>query len=269
MGVRVGNSLAALFAERQTGLAAGRLNRTLTQLGSGVRIGRAADDAAGLAIAERFRAEIRGLNQEINNIQTGINLTQTAEGGLSVQADAVGRIRELATRAASGLLTAEQRLELNEEAQQLLEQIENTAQNTEFNGTDLLNGTTNTVQLDGEGEVQVNLNESTTSSLGIDSVDISTAAGAQDAISALDTATARISQNRASVGAQQNRLRNAVEVRDQQALDQQAAESQIRDLDLARAVVARTRDQILLQSGVSAIAQGNLQNQTALRLLGG
>ena len=269
MGIRIGDGAAGLFAQRQTSQAVGRANRGLERLASALRINRAADDAAGLAIAERLRTAVRQLEQESSNFQSGISLAQTAEGGLSGQSDAVGRIRELAVQASNGTLTNDQRAAINEEAQQLIQQIDATAQNTDFNGTGLLDGSTPNVNLEASGDVQVTLQESTSASLGIADVDLSTAGGAAAAIDALDDASQTISSNRASLGAQQNRLSSAIQQREIGAQNAQEAESRIRDLDIARATIEQARDQTLLQAGISAIAQGNLQRQTALRLLGG
>lgn len=269
MGIRIGDGAAGLFAQRQTSQAAGRVNRGLERLASALRINRAADDAAGLAIAERLRTVVRQLDQESSNFQSGISLAQTAEGGLSAQSDAVSRVRELAVQASNGTLTDDQRAAINEEAQQLIQQIDDTAQNTEFNGTGLLDGSTPNVNLDAGGNVQVDLQESTAASLGIAGVDLSTQAGASAALDALDDAAAAISTNRASLGAQQNRISSAIAQREIGAQNAAEAESRIRDLDIARATIEQSRDQVLLQAGISAIAQGNLQRQTALRLLGG
>lgn len=269
MGLRIDNTPNSIFAQRQTEQAINRINRGLQQLASGLRINRAAEDAAGLAIAERFRSSVLQLSQEANNLQTGINAAQTAEGGLSAQADAVARLRELATQAANGTLTAEQRAALNQEAQQLLQEIDATAQNTEFNDRRLLDGTATNIALDPEGENQLNINASTVNALGLTGLDLSTQAGAQNALNALDTAASRISTNRAGIGAQQNRFERAIENRTQQAQNLREAESRIRDLDIARSVIEQTRNQVLLRGGLAAIVQGNLQSQTALRLLGG
>jgi flagellin len=245
------------------------LGHGLEQLSSALRLNRAADDAAGLAIAERLRTAVRELEQESSNFQSGISLAQTAEGGLAAQSDIVGRARELAVQASNGTLTEEQRAVINEEAQQLVQQIDDTAHNTEFNETGLLDGSTPSINLDAGGSVQVNLEESTAASLGIAGVDLSTQAGAAAAIEALDDAAQTISTNRANLGAQQNRLSSAIAQREISAQNAIEAESRIRDLDIARATIEQTRDQTLLQAGLSAIAQGNLQRQTATTLLGG
>ena len=269
MGISFNNVGPALLAQRTTDRATNRLNRGLGQLASGLRINQASVDAAGLAIAERFRTSIRQANQEIAGIQNGISAVQTAEAALGTQSDAIGRIRELAVQASNGTLTDDQRAAINEEAQQLLQEIDATAQNTEFNGQALLDGSAGPLNIDVEGTLQVNVNESTTDSLGIGGVDLSTEAGANAALGLLDNAAIDVNQNRASLGAQQNRFESAIQTREVQVLNETESESRIRDLNIAQAVIERNRNQLLQQAGIAGIVQGNLQNQTALTLLGG
>ena len=269
MGIRINSPVPALIAQRQAQGVSERLNRGLEQLSSGLRITRAGDDPAGLAVAERFRMQVLQFNQEVDNFQSGISAAQTAEGGLGAQSEAVQRIRELAVRSANGTLSTEQRAALNQEAQQLVQQIEQTAQNTEFNGLQVLDGSAGTVTLDAGGTTQISFPDSTAAALGVADIDISTQAGANAAISAADTAGARINQNRATLGAQENRLASAINERETSAINLQEAESRIRDLDVARAAVDQSRDQLLLQAALSGVSQSNIQNQSALFLLGG
>lgn len=269
MGIRLDNTVTSLFAQRQTNQAARRLSRGLGQLASGLRINRASEDAAGLVIAEGFRSSIRQLNQEISNIQSGINLSRTADGALESQGNALLRIRELAVQSANGTLNDSQRQALNAEAQELLQQVDSTARDTEFNGTTLLDGSAGQIALDAQGDLEVTLDESTTQSLNIDTIDISTAAGASAAIDAIDAAQQQVTSQRGTLGAQENRFEAAISQRSTQSINEQEAESRIRDLDVARAVIEQTRNQVLLQAGLSSVIQGNLQGQTALRLLGG
>ena len=140
MGLRINNNIPALNASRQAGIAAQGLKKTMEGMASGLRINRAADDAAGLAISEGFRTQVRQYTQEVNNLQTGVNVVETADQAMGTQQEAVGRIQELATQAANGTLTDDQRGAINQEAQQLIEQVGQTAENTEFNGVKLLNG---------------------------------------------------------------------------------------------------------------------------------
>lgn len=267
MGLNINTNIPALGASRQADRSNRALSNVLQQLATQRRINRAADDAAGLAIAERFNSQVRQGQVEINNLQSGINVAQTAEGGLGVQQEAVQRIRELSIQAQNGTLSDENRAALNQEAQQLLQQIDDVATDTEFNGQNLLGQNTN-IDLGTEGGSQVNINESTTQSLNLDSLDISTAAGAAAATQAADAALNDISANRSRIGAQQNRFESAINQRETAVLNQQEAESSIRDLDLARATVERTRNELLLQGSIASLAQTNVTPQSALRLLG-
>lgn len=267
MGLGINTNSAALGASRQIDRATGLVNRNLQQLSSALRINRAADDASGLAIAERFNSLARQFRGEINNLQSGISAAQTADGGLSAQQDAVQRIRELAVQASNGTLSDDQRAALNAEAQQLLEQIDDTAGTTQFNGQQLLNQD-QTVSLGVEGGVSLELQNSDAAALGLGGVDLSTAAGAASALDAADNALNEIASRRASIGAQSNRFESAINQRAEGELNALDSESRIRDLDLARASIERSRNQLLLQSGIAGLAQGNVTPQSALRLLG-
>jgi len=268
MGLQINTNVGGLNALRQLQKTTSVMNRGLEQLASGLRINRAADDASGLAIADRFRSQVLQYSQEVNNLQSGVNVTQTADAALGTQEDATQRLRELALQSANGTLTDEQRNAINQEAQQLLGQIDETAQNTEFNGTQLLNGSQTTVSL-GAGGNQVNLTPSTTNALGINGLDLGTQAGAQNAVGAIDTALSRIDQNRSNLGAQENRFTRAIEVRETGITNSTESESRIRDLDVARQTIEQSRNQILLQGGLAALSQTKIPAQTAARLLGG
>ncbi len=268
MGMRVNTNQAAINAQRQlVGTSRGQV-QGLERMASGLRINRAGDDAAGLAIAERFRSQVRQLEQEASNLQYGVNAARTAEGGLQGQQEGVARLRELAVQASNGTLTEEQRAAINEEAQQLIEQIDNTGQQTAFNGLNLLNGDAQKVALGTGGGEELTINESTAAALGIGGVDLSTQEGASQAIETLDTAAGRISQNRAAVGAQERRFESAIEQREMAAQNATEAESRIRDLDVARQAIDQARNTILQRTGIAALMQANLQGETAARLLG-
>lgn len=254
---------------RSVGSAADRIADAQRRLTTGLLINRAAEDAAGLAIAEGFRTAVLEFNQEVRNLQSGVNIAQTAESGLESQGDVIGRLRELAVQAASGTLTDDQRAALNAEVQQLVQAIDATEQNTDFNGTAPLDGSQPSVVIDPQSNLKVQFAESTAASLGLDTLDISTQAGATAALGSLDAAATQVSTNRSQIGAQQSGLVRAIEVREQASVDQQEAESRIRDLDVAREVINQTRDQVLLQSGLGALAQSSIPNQNALLLLGG
>lgn len=267
MGLGINTNTAALGAARQTERTAGLINRNLQQLSSALRINRAADDAAGLAIADRFNTLARQFRSEVNNLQSGISAAQTAEGGLSSQQDAVQRIRELAVQASNGTLTDDQRSALNAEAQQLLDQIGDTAQNTEFNGQQLLNQD-QSIGLGVESDVSLDLQNADPTALGIAGIDLSTAAGAASAIESADNALAAISEQRANLGAQTNRFESAINQRAESEVNALDAESRIRDLDLARASIEQARNQVLLQGGLASLIQSNVTPQSALSLLG-
>lgn len=267
MGLNINTNIPALQGARQARRSDRALSNVLAQLATQRRINRAADDAAGLAIAERFNTQIRQNQVEVNSLQSGINVAQTAEGGLSVQQDAVQRIRELSLQAQNGTLSDENRADLNQEAQQLLQQIDSVAADTEFNGQNLLDQDT-TIDLGTEGGNQVSITRSNSQALGLDTLDISTAAGAASALNSADAALTAIGSNRATIGAQQNRFESAINQREVSILNQQEAESNIRDLDLARATVERTRNELLLQGSFSTLVQTNVTPQSALRLLG-
>lgn len=267
MGLNINTNLSALEASRQTRRADTALSKVLGQLASQQRINKAADDAAGLAIAEGFNTQIRQGQAEANSLQSGINLAQTAEGGLSVQQDAVQRIRELSLQAQNGTLSSDNRAALNAEVQGLLGEIDSVASDTQFNGQNLLNQDT-TIDLGTGGGNQVDINASNTQSLGLNGLDISTPGGAAAALSATDSALTSIENNRSGIGAQQAGFESAIEQREGSIQNQKEAESSIRDLDIAKATAERTRNDLLLRSALSAQVQANVTPQSALRLLG-
>lgn len=269
MGLQINGPGGSLSVLRQLDRTTRGIAGTQERLASLLRINRAADDAAGLAIAEGFRSDVRQFNTEVRSIQSGVNLIQTAEGSLGAQSDAVSRIRELAVQAANGTMSDTQRQALNDEAQQLLQEIDATAQNTEFNGLRPLDGSTGTVTLDAEGSLDLQFNESTVDSLGLNGLDISTQAGASAALDTTDNALDQINQDRSALGAQENGLAAAADQRSAQSLSLQEAESRLRDLDVAAAFVEQTQNQVLLQGALSAVAQANIQSETAATLLGG
>lgn len=267
MGLNINTNLSALEASRQTKKSSAALSKVLGQLASQKRINKASDDAAGLAIAERFNTQIRQGQAEVNSLQSGINLAQTAEGGLSAQQDAVARIRDLSLQAQNGTLSDDNRAALNSEVQQLLAQVDSVASDTQFNGQNLLNQNTS-VDLGTEGGNQIDISRSNTQSLGLNGLDISTPGGAAAALEAADSALSSLESNRAGVGAQQNRFESAINEREGAILNQQEAESAIRDLDLAQAAADRSRNELLLRSSISTQVQSNITPQSALRLLG-
>jgi len=188
---------------------------------------------------------------------------------MAEQQNGLQRLRELATQAANGTLTDEQRAAINTEAQQVIDQIGGIAEETEFNGINLLNGTAGQIELGTESGNQIAIDESTVAALGIGGVDLTTQAGAENALGQIDAAINTATRNRANLGAQENRLTQAIEQREVNIVNEEAAESRIRDLDYAREVANRTRNRIMLEGGAAMLVQANILPQTAARLLGG
>ena len=274
MGLNVNTNVAAFNTSRVLRRSTLALNRSLERLSSGLRINRAADDAAGLAIAEGLRAQVRGFQQAQRNAQDGISLVQTAEGALSETTNIIQRIRELAVQSANGTQTGATRASLQGEVVQLITQIDDIAARTTFNGVVLLNGSTASVVLQSginAGQTtSVTLGDARAVTLGIDtgSIDISTQAGASAAITAVDTALTTVTTLRGGLGAAQNRLEFTINTLGIQVENSLSSESAIRDADIALETITFTRNQILVTAGTSILAQANLVPQTALQLLG-
>jgi len=268
MGMKINGDMG-INAPRQLQNASAAVNKNLRQLASGLRINRAADDAAGLAVAETLRTQILQANQETNNLQAGTSVVQTADAALGTQQEAISRMRELAVQANNGTLSTDQRNALNQEMQQLVQQVEQTGQQTQFNGQTLLNGTTGAINLGTQGGATINIGASTADSLGLNGISIATPEEATNALTALETAAQNINTNRASLGAQENGIASAINTTMTASENAQAAESQIRDLNVAQAAIEQIRSQASLQQGVFAAAQGNMVAQNAARLLQG
>jgi len=271
MGLRINTNVAALNAGRTLRGSTTALNRSLERLSSGLRINRAADDAAGLAIAESFRSQVRGMQVAQRNAQDGISLVQTAEGALSETTNILQRIRELAVQASNGTQSTKNREALHAEVSQLLSQIDDIALDTDFNGIRVLSAN-QTVTLQTGSEVSQTLNVTVkgakTNDLKINKVAVSTTALANTAISTVDTALQSVSSLRADLGAFQNRLEFTISTLAIQEENAAASESAIRDADVAQETIKFTRNQILVSAGTSVLAQANVLPQTALQLLG-
>jgi len=272
MGLRINTNIAALNTGRILRTSTSDLNKSLERLSSGLRINRAADDAAGLAIAEGLHSVVRGTQVAQRNAQDGINLVQTAEGALSETTSALQRIRELAVQAANGTQGVDNRAALNAEVQQLLGQIDDIAQTTQFNGISVLSSAqTITLQTGAMASqtLTIAVSGAKTSDLKINLVSISTIASAVSAISTIDLALKNVNSMRALFGASQNRLEFTLATLAIQEENSSASESAIRDADIAKETIAFTRNQILVSAGTSVLAQANVIPQTALQLLGG
>lgn len=272
MGLRINTNIAAINASRVLRRNTTDLNKSLERLSSGLRINRAADDAAGLAIAEGFRALIRGSQVAQRNAQDGVSLVQTADGALSESLNILQRIRELAVQAANGTNSTQNRQALDLEVRQLLEQIDDIALDTQFNGLFILSAAqTVTLQAGPQPGQTLTLAVSgaKTSDLNITTVSISTIALAVSAISSIDLALQSVSTLRANFGALQNRLEFTINTLAIQEENSSVSESVIRDADIAVETARFTRNQILVSAGTSVLAQANVVPQTALQLLGG
>lgn len=276
MGLRIATNISSLSAMRTLGNTKMNLDGTLERLSSGSRINRAGDDAAGLAISENLRAQIRGFRQAKRNAQDGVSLVQVTEGGLNEISNMIIRLRELAIQAASDTIGDKERSFTDREFQALKSEIQRVSDSTNFNGNPLLNGKA------GIFEIQVGVNNNpisdrivynaenanvTLEALGMVGESVSTKVGAQTTLSTLDEALMRVNSVRADLGAMQNRLQstiNSLAISDENL---SAANSRIRDADLAQEVSNMTKENILMQAGISVLGQANAQAQSALKLL--
>jgi len=270
MGLRINTNIAALNAQRVLQRSTGALNKSLERLSSGLRINRASDDAAGLAIAEGFKSVVRGSAVAQRNAQDGISLVQTAEGALSETTNILQRIRELAVQAANGTQSTQNRASLDAEVKLLLEQIDDIALDTEFNGL-FIPSAPQTVTLQAGVQagqtLTLSLTGAKTTDIGVNGVAISSFDSATSAITTLDNAIKSVSSLRSSLGATQNRLEFTINVLAIQEQNSAASESAIRDVDVARETIDFTRNQILVSAGTQVLSQANVVPQTALQLL--
>jgi len=271
MGLRINTNIAALHASRILRQSTLDLNKSLERLSSGLRINRAADDAAGLAISEAFRTVIRGTAVAQRNSQDGISLIQTAEGALGQTTDILQRIRELAVQAANGTQSAQNRGALDQEVQQLLAQIDDIGFDTEFNGIRVLSAA-QTVTLQAGAQpgqtLEIVVSGATTADLGVSTVTISSMTAAVSALSTIDLAIRSVTQLRSTFGAMQNRLEFTINTLAIQEENSSSSDSALRDADIAQETIRFTRNQILVSAGTAVLAQANIIPQTALQLLG-
>lgn len=271
MGLRINTNVSALNTARVLRTSTLDLNKSLQRLSSGLRINRAADDAAGLAIAEGFRSVVRGTQVAQRNAQDGISLVQTAEGALSETTNILQRIRELAVQAANGTQSTANRVSLDAEVDQLLAQIDDIAFDTEFNGVRVLSGgtvlTLQTGAFQGQN-LSIVVGAAGQNQIGVSPVNLQTTAGAISALSTVDGALRSVNTLRSNLGAFQNRLEFTISTLAIQEENSSASESAIRDADIAQETIRFTRNQILVNAGTSILAQANIVPQTALQLLG-
>jgi flagellin len=270
MGLRINTNVASLNTSRVLRRSTADLNRSLERLSSGLRINRAADDAAGLAIADGFQSQVRGTGVAQRNAQDGVSLVQTAEGSLSETTNILQRIRELAVQSANGTQSTNNRATIDNEVQQLLGQIDNIARDTEFNGLRVLSSAQTVTLQAGPNPSQtlvIAVNGAKTNDLGVSAVNVSSVASAVSAISTIDLAIQSVSSLRSNLGALQNRLQFTINTLAIQEENATASESAIRDADIAQETIKFTRNQILVSAGTSVLAQANVTPQTALQLL--
>jgi flagellin len=282
MGLQINTNVAAMNAYRNLSGTQNAMSTSLERLSSGLRINRAADDAAGLAISEKLRAQSNGLNQATANAQDGISLIQTAEGALNETHSILQRMRQLAVQSGNDTNTADDRKAIKSEVDQLTKELGRIAKDTEFNGQGLLDGSGGTagaftfqIGANKDQSISVTVGKADTDTLGLTSgsgatslVDVTTQTGANDALDTIDAAIAKVSTQRADLGAVQNRLQHTINSLSVAAENSAAAESRIRHTDMAKEMTSFTRSQILQQAGVSMLAQANQAPQSVLKLLG-
>ena len=283
----INHNMSAMFAQRSQGLTDLANQKSMEKLSSGMRINRAGDDASGLAVSEKMRAQIRGLNQASQNAENGISFIQTTEGYLQETTDIMQRIRELAVQASNGIYSDEDRMQIQVEVSALVSEVDRIASAAQFNGMNMLTG--RFAQPTGENVVtgsmwfhiganmdqrmQVYIGTMTAEALGVreigtgDKINLAAPDDANHAIGVIDEALKRINKQRADLGAYQNRMEYAVRGLDIGAENLQASESRIRDTDMAAQMVEFTKNSVLQQAGTAMLAQANTQSQNVLSLL--
>lgn len=268
----VQHNLTAMNSNRMLGVTSKSQAKSTEKLSSGYKINRAADDAAGLAISEKMRRQVRGLTQASKNAQDGISCVQTAEGALTEVHDMLQRMNELAVQSANGTNMSTDRQYINKEVSALKEEISRIANSVTFNEQKLLDGSFDTsLQVGSENgdSIDISIDAMDASTLGLTSaVTVDTAANAKSAITSIKTALEAVSEQRSELGAIQNRLEHTISNLDNVVENTTAAESQIRDTDMASEMVKFSNNNILAQAGTSMLAQANQSNQSVLSLLG-
>ncbi|MCL2480797.1 MAG: flagellin [Spirochaetaceae bacterium] len=284
----INHNISAMFAQRQLGVTDREVTSNIEKLASGLRITKAGDDASGLAVSEKMRSQIRGLNQASRNASDGISFIQTSEGYLQESQDILHRLRELAIQASNGIYTEEDRMQIQVEVSQLIDEVDRIASHAQFNGMNMLTGrfaretgqniVTGSmwfhIGANMDQRVRAFIGTMTAKGLGVknvhndDILSLSSADSANLSIGLIDEAMKKINKQRADLGAYQNRLENTVKGLDVGAENLQASESRIRDVDMAKEVVEYVKNQILIQAGTAMLAQANTKAQSVLQLLG-
>lgn len=283
----INHNMSSMYANRQLKMNDWAVQKDIEKLSSGLRINRAGDDASGLAVSEKMRSQVRGLNRAAANAQDGISFIQTTEAFLQNSQDIMQRIRELAIQASNGIYTAEDRMQIQVEVSQLVDEIDRIASHAQFNGLNMLTGRFAKLSEESapvnsmwfhiganmDQRIKVNIGTMTAKGLGLrdkitnDLVSISTADKSNITIGMIDVALKKVSKQRADLGAYQNRLEFATKGILIAAENLQAAESRIRDTDMAAQMVEYSKDNILIQSATAMLAQANQKNQGVLQLL--
>ena len=283
----INHNMSAIFADRQLKLNDLSMTKSMEKLSSGSRIARAGDDASGLAVSEKMRSQIRGLKQASANASNGISFIQTTEGYLQESQDIIQRLRELSVQAANGIYTDEDRMQIQVEVSALVNEVDRIASHAQFNGMNMLTGRfarlagANVITASMWLQIGANMDQRTRVFIGTmtaaalqmrnagtrEIISLSTPDGANRSIGTLDSALKAINKQRADLGAYQNRLEYAVRGLDVGAENLQAAESRIRDADMATEMVEYTKNAILTQAATAMLAQANTKPQTVLQLL--
>ena len=283
----INHNMSAMYSNRQLGVTGVSVRKDIEKLSSGMKINRSGDDASGVAVSEKMRSEIRGLNQASRNASNGISFIQATEGYLQETTDIMQRIRELAVQSSNGIYTAEDRMQIQVEISQLVAEVDRIASSAQFNGLNMLTG--RYAKQTGENSVtgsmwlhiganmdqrmEVYIGTMTAVALGVRElgdetiISLASPAEANRAIGTIDEALKKINKQRADLGGYQNRLEHAVKGIDIAAENLQAAESRIRDTDMAAQMVEYTKNQVLTQAGTAMLAQANTQSQNVLTLL--
>ena len=279
----INHNMSAMYANRQLGVTGTEIAKNIEKLSSGMRINRAGDDASGLAVSEKLRGQIRGLNQATKNIENGIAFIQTTEGYLQENQDILHRMRELAVQSANGIYTPEDRMQIQVEVSQLVDEINRIASHAQFNGMNLMTGRFAKGTTGMQFQVGANMDQSklvfigtmTATALGLqgaqgtaETISIESPESANKAIGMLDTALKAVSRQRADLGAYQNRFEMAAKGVSVAAENLQASESRIRDTDMAGEMVSYVKNQILDRAGSAMLAQANTRAQNVMQILG-
>ena len=279
----INHNMSSLYADRVLNISNDSIMKNMEKLSSGERINRAGDDASGLAVSEKMRSQIRGLNQASKNIQNGVSFIQTTEGYLNETTDILQRVRELAVQSANGIYSDEDRMQIQVEVSQLVAEVDRIASQAQFNGMNMLTGRfaregDATMQFQIGANVDQNtrvfIGTMTATALGLkgaqggdEQISISSPDDANMTLAAVDAALTNVTKQRADLGAYQNRFELAAKGVNIAAENTQAAESRIRDTDMASEMVEFTKNSILTQAGTAMLAQANSQSQTVLSLL--